>query len=177
MARVYLAAQRYDEGEQLLREVIKVAESTLGVDHFAISDGHLLLARLVCAQGRFTEAEDMLREQKIHLKRVEKRCGYPVEQSSPGYIALMSVLVECLEKQNRNKEVLAAAREFWSGMGLVGVKDKAYDHPACKRLWVKIRQLETLLGEPHEVLRKHDGTVVEFSDDFAELVVETVVLL
>ncbi|KAK5939679.1 hypothetical protein PMZ80_008059 [Knufia obscura] len=177
MARVYLAAQRYDEGEKLLRETIRIAESTLGVDHFAISDGHLLLARLVCAQGRLTEAEGMYREQKIHLKRVEKRCGYPVEQSSPGYIALMSALVACLEKQNKNEEALATAKEFWSGMGLVGVKDKAYDHPACKRLWVKIRQLEALLREPHEVLRKHDGTVVEFSDDFAQLVVETVVLL
>jgi len=165
LGNVHLALGDYKAGEELLEPTVKLAEKTLGSDHFAIPMAKVLLARLVMAQGRHDEALDMLHETRGNMEAIAARQGSTPDQMAPDNVVVLSRIVECLEHLKRYEEALATARKLWKAIGNVGQKDRGYGHPAAKRLWREIRELEDKLGIEHSELTTSTGAVARFTDD------------
>jgi len=164
LAEVNFAMGEYKAGEDLLEPTVKLAEKTLGSDHYAIPMGKVLLARLVMAQGRHGEALALLHETRGNMEAIAARQGSTPDRMNPDNVVVLSRIVECLEQQGKHEDALAAAQKLWKAIGNVGQKDKAYDHPAAGRLWRKIRGLEDKLGIDHSELTTSTGAIPRFMD-------------
>ncbi|KAF2730158.1 TPR-like protein [Polyplosphaeria fusca] len=135
MARLESARGNHEEAERMFRNILPIAQRTLGDNHFGTLAGRAHFAQVLVRQTKYDEAEKLL--QQVVQKR-KYRSQARDDGNHPDHIIALWYLVRCYERHGKISEAIAHARDLEQAVETIGGEGLGKQHPFA----VKLRQLQ-----------------------------------